>query len=109
MRAGGLRVGERNIYYDALLRPVIELGAHSQIVQAADAYARVFAIEPAGVLTHDGSCRNEDPEALAVAATHAKVSAALRSARDAVPRTGPGVNQLWCVLSVLSSDPRTLR
>ena len=61
-------------YYDALLRPVIELGAHSQIVQAADAYARVFAIEPAGVLTRDGSCRTEDPEALAVAATHAKVS-----------------------------------
>jgi len=75
-------------YYDALLRPVIELGAHSQIVQAADAYARVFAIEPAGVLTRDGSCRTEDPEALAVAATHAKVSSALRSARDAVPRTG---------------------
>ena len=105
-------------FFETLVAPSVAIGAHSQIVQAADAYARVFAVEPSGVLpqpagtdpqTTSNACVDEDPDAFDVATQHARVAAALATARDATPRTNAGVNQLWCASAVLSTDPRLVR
>ena len=103
-------------FFETLVAPSVAIGAHSQIVQAADAYARTFAVEPSGVLPAAGidpaasnACGDEDPDALDVATQHARVAAALATARDATPRTGAGVNQLWCASAILSTDPRLVR
>jgi len=103
-------------FFELMVAPSVAIGAHSQIVQAADAYARTFAVEPSGVLPAAGidpatsnACGDEDPDALDVARVHARVAAALAAARDATPRTGAGVNQLWCASAILSTDPRLVR
>ena len=100
-------------FFELMVAPSVAIGAHSQIVQAADAYARTFAVEPSGVLPAAGidpatsnACGDEDPDALDVARVHARVAAALAAARDATPRTNAGVNQLWCASAILSTDPR---
>ena len=61
-------------FFETLVAPSVAIGAHSQIVQAADAYARTFAVEPSGVLPAAGidpaasnACGDEDPDALDVA------------------------------------------
>ena len=103
-------------FFELMVAPSVAIGAHSQIVQAADAYARTFAVEPSGVLPAAGidpatsnACGDEDPDALDVARVHARVAAALAAARDATPRTNAGVNQLWCASAILSTDPRLVR
>ena len=94
------------------MAPSVAIGAHSQIVQAADAYARTSPSNPPGFArrgyrsaprasAEDRRARRRDQ--------HARVAAALATARDATPRTGAGVNQLWCASTILSTDPRLVR
>ena len=81
-----------------LVRPAVNLGVAPQVFQAAYVYAARFAKTPSGAVI--GGCAAPGT----MATEHAEVAAALRSARDSSPRTGPGVTQALCAAAPLASD-----